>query len=100
MLSSTEEMAAQDLQPRSKALSFETVPANGEIATALQIAPGKSVFKLQRIRLADSIPMGIEPRSHKDLSAWRAVMRLTARWFAISCSEGTGSPASSAPERI
>ncbi|MGA2858884.1 MAG: GntR family transcriptional regulator [Candidatus Sulfotelmatobacter sp.] len=60
VLSFTEEMTARDLQPRSKVLSFETAPANGEIAAALQIAPGESVFKLRRIRLADSTPMGIE----------------------------------------
>jgi GntR family transcriptional regulator len=60
VLSFTEEMGARGLQPHSKVLCFETVPAADEIAAALQVAPGESLFMLRRIRLADSSPMGIE----------------------------------------
>ena len=51
---------AGKLRPRSKLLSFEVVPANEEIAIALQVAPGESLFKVWRIRLANSSPLGIE----------------------------------------
>lgn len=60
VLSFTEEMSARGLRPRSKLLCFEAVPADEEIAAVLQVAPGESLFKLRRIRLADSSPMGIE----------------------------------------
>jgi len=60
VLSFTEEMTARGLRPRSKLLSFEVVPANEEIAIALQVAPGESLFKVWRIRLANSSPLGIE----------------------------------------
>lgn len=60
VLSFTEEMAARGLRPTSKMLSFETLEAGEEIAAALHIPAGESLFKLQRIRMADKSPMGIE----------------------------------------
>jgi GntR family transcriptional regulator len=60
VLSFTEEMAARGLHATSKLLSFATVKASEEIAMALHIAKGETLFKLQRIRLADRSPMGIE----------------------------------------
>ncbi len=60
VLSFTEEMAARGLRASSKVLSFETVQAGEEIAAALHIQKGDTLFKLQRIRMADKSPMGIE----------------------------------------
>lgn len=60
VLSFTEEMSERGLQPSSKVLCFEAVPAANEIAATLQIVPGEPLIKLHRIRFADSCPMGIE----------------------------------------
>ena len=60
VLSFTEEMRALQLHPHSKVLCFETVPASDEIAAALHVAPSERLFKLRRIRCADSRHMGIE----------------------------------------
>lgn len=60
VLSFTEEMSARGLRPRSKVLCFEVVPADEEIAAALQVTAGEPLFKLRRIRLADASPMGVE----------------------------------------
>lgn len=56
----TEEMAALGHQPSSKVLLFEIVPANEEVAGALQLRPGEDVFSLRRIRMANACPVGIE----------------------------------------
>jgi GntR family transcriptional regulator len=60
VLSFTEEMATRGLRATSKLLSFETVEASEEIAAALLIPKSETLIKLQRIRLADTSPMGIE----------------------------------------
>ena len=41
-------------------LEQETVPAAPEVAAALAIEPGTSVFRLRRLRLANRQPMGIQ----------------------------------------
>lgn len=60
VLSFTEEMTSRGLHPTSKVLRFERTHASDEIAAALQITVGEPLIKLERIRLADSSPMGIE----------------------------------------
>jgi GntR family transcriptional regulator len=60
VLSFTEEMATRGLRATSKPLLFEKVEADEEIAAALHLLNGEILVKLQRIRLADRSPMGIE----------------------------------------
>jgi len=56
----TEEMTALGFRARSKILSMEVVDAPGEAAEALHLAPGEKYLRLQRLRLTDSTPMGVE----------------------------------------
>jgi len=60
VLSFTEEMALSGRQARSRILGFETIPAEAEVAQALGIKRQESVVRLRRLRIADSVPMGIE----------------------------------------
>jgi GntR family transcriptional regulator len=60
VLSFTEEMSARGLRANSKVLSFETVPAAGEMARALSVPEGETLVRLERIRCAGSSPVGIE----------------------------------------
>jgi GntR family transcriptional regulator len=60
ILSFSEEMEARGSRPGSKVLSFETVSPGPEVAGALRLAPRQKVIRLQRIRMADSLPMGVE----------------------------------------
>jgi GntR family transcriptional regulator len=60
VLSFTEEMAARGSRPSSKLLRFEVEPADESAANALQIPAGEQLISLRRLRLADSVPMGIE----------------------------------------
>jgi GntR family transcriptional regulator len=60
VLSFTEEMQFSGRQARSRMLSFEIVPAGEEVARALNLKPRDQVMKLRRLRIADSVPMGIE----------------------------------------
>jgi GntR family transcriptional regulator len=53
-------MEARGSRPESKVLSFETVSPGLEVARALRLTPGEKVIRLQRIRMADSLPMGVE----------------------------------------
>jgi GntR family transcriptional regulator len=56
----TEEMRDFGLQSGSRVLEQAIVPADGEIADKLQVAPGASLYRLQRLRLAGGEPMGIQ----------------------------------------
>jgi len=60
VLSFTEEMSARGACPRSQTLSFEVTDATGDVARALRLAPREKVLSLRRVRLAGSLPMGIE----------------------------------------
>ena len=60
VLSFTEEMAARGSRPSSKVLRFAIETADESVANALKIQVGESVISLRRLRLADSVPMGIE----------------------------------------
>ncbi len=59
----SEEMAARGYRAGSTVIAFEVVPASAEAARTLQLEPGEEIFRLERIRLADSVPMGLE-RAH------------------------------------
>ena len=60
VLSFSEEMQARGARPRSKVLSFGIVPAGAQVGEALHIAAGEKVVSLRRIRLANTVAMGIE----------------------------------------
>ena len=60
LLSFTQEMKSRGCRPGSRVLSFETVAAEAEVGHALHLTPGAKVFCLRRVRLADSVPMGVE----------------------------------------
>jgi GntR family transcriptional regulator len=60
VLSFTEETRASGSRPGSKVLSFESVVPKEEIAGPLRLKPREKVFRLRRIRLVDSAPVGIE----------------------------------------
>jgi GntR family transcriptional regulator len=60
ILSFSEEMEVRGLRPGSKVLSFETVSPPPGVTGALRLAPSERVIRLQRVRMADSFPMGVE----------------------------------------
>ncbi len=60
VLSFSEEMQKRGARPRSRVLAFEICPAGAEAAEALHISPAESVIRLRRIRMANSLPLGIE----------------------------------------
>ncbi len=63
VLSFTEEMKARGSKPLSKLLSFEVRRASAEIAQALQLQPNEKIVQLRRVRMANTLPMGIERSS-------------------------------------
>lgn len=46
--------------PSSQLLSLTKIPADPKIAHSLHIAEGKEIFRLERVRLLDMYPMGVE----------------------------------------
>lgn len=56
----TEEMESLGHRPRSKPLEVRELSAPPDVARGLGLAPAERVIYLRRLRLADSIPMGIE----------------------------------------
>jgi len=60
VISFTEEMRGRGFHPSSTFLSLESILPGREVFTALGISPKEKVFRLKRVRNADSIPMGIE----------------------------------------
>jgi GntR family transcriptional regulator len=60
LLSFTEEMKAHGARVQSQVLSFKAMSADAEVASALRLPVRDKVLRLKRVRLADSVPMGIE----------------------------------------
>ncbi|MGE7767008.1 phosphonate metabolism transcriptional regulator PhnF [Peribacillus sp. NPDC096540] len=60
LTSFTEDMKARGLNPSSKLLSFEIIPASKKIANELHISIYAPVYEIKRIRLADDVPMALE----------------------------------------
>lgn len=58
----TEDMQQRGLEPSTRLLGLEVVPANEEIATRLQMLVGAKVIKISRLRLASGRPMAYETR--------------------------------------
>lgn len=60
LLSFTQEIKARGGRPGARLLSFEVVAAEASVAQALHLAKDARVYCLRRIRLVDSVPMGLE----------------------------------------
>ncbi len=60
LVSFTEETVRRGHVPASRTLSLTTQPASSEVATHLGLEPGKPVVVIERMRLADGQPMGIQ----------------------------------------
>jgi GntR family transcriptional regulator len=60
VLSFSEEMEARGSRPHSKVISFEVVNAGEEAADVLQLPPEEKLIRLRRVRMADSLCMGVE----------------------------------------
>ncbi|MFZ0589200.1 MAG: GntR family transcriptional regulator [Bryobacteraceae bacterium] len=60
VLSFTEEMGLSGRRAQSRVLGFEMVPAEADAAEALGLKRHENVVRLRRLRIADSVPMGIE----------------------------------------
>jgi GntR family transcriptional regulator len=60
LTSFTEDMLARGQVPGSTVVSSEVVAADGFLAAALEVKPGDSCFRLDRVRTADGRPMAVE----------------------------------------
>jgi GntR family transcriptional regulator len=60
VFSFSEEMEARGAKPHSRVISFETISASDEVREALLLGPEHQVLRLRRVRMADSLPMGVE----------------------------------------
>ncbi|KMM36446.1 GntR family transcriptional regulator [Guptibacillus hwajinpoensis] len=60
LTSFTEDMKARGMEPSSKLVGFEIVPAPTYISEQLTIQEHAPVYEIKRIRLADGIPMALE----------------------------------------
>lgn len=60
LTSFSEDMMERGLKPSSKIISYETIPAKRSVASRLGISEGDKVLQIERIRLADDVPMALE----------------------------------------
>ena len=63
LASFTEDMRSRGMRASSRVLAFERVPATPQLARDLEIPIGEPVLRLERLRVADGIPMSVE-RTH------------------------------------
>jgi len=56
----TEEMEARGSRPHSRLISSEVVQAEEEARQALHLSPEEKVIRIRRVRVADTLPMGVE----------------------------------------
>lgn len=56
----TAEMRSLGLEPSSRILSAETIPATAEVASRLRVEIGLPMFSLRRLRMADNVPVAVE----------------------------------------
>lgn len=56
----TEEMKALGKEPSSKVLSFDIIPPSEKAAETLGIDISQKIYRLERLRLADNVPIAIE----------------------------------------
>ncbi|HUO13558.1 MAG TPA: GntR family transcriptional regulator [Verrucomicrobiae bacterium] len=60
LLSFTQETKAAGGKPSSRVLAFGELRVEAEVAAALHLEANAKVFRLKRVRIADSVPMSIE----------------------------------------
>ena len=60
LTSFSEDMLERGMTPRSEILSYEKVAASRFVAQKLEIEENQIVLKIERIRLADNMPMALE----------------------------------------
>lgn len=60
LTSFSEDMIERGFIPSSQLLSYEEVPASQIVANKLLIKHGEPVLRIERIRLADNVPMALE----------------------------------------
>jgi GntR family transcriptional regulator len=60
LTSFSEEMIKRGMTPKSILINFEKVNANPQVALQLDLTTNELVFKIERIRLADDVPMAFE----------------------------------------
>lgn len=60
VLSFSEETRSRGCTPRSRLISFRIQEPNRETKEALDLSQNQKIFRLRRVRYADSVPMGIE----------------------------------------
>ena len=54
------EMRARGLRASSRVLSIGVMPADADTARRLDLAEGESVLRLERLRLGDGEPIGLQ----------------------------------------
>jgi GntR family transcriptional regulator len=60
LASYTRDVSDQGLQPTSRIVSMTRVPADPAMASALDVAEGQKVWRLERLRLTDGSPLAVE----------------------------------------
>ncbi|TFD62273.1 GntR family transcriptional regulator [Cryobacterium sp. Hh7] len=60
LTSFSEDMRGRNMEPSSRVLSATERIASDEVALNLELAPGSSIFEIERLRLADGVPMCLE----------------------------------------
>jgi GntR family transcriptional regulator len=60
LTSFSEDMRARGMEPGTKVLEFQIVQANKSLAEHLRVHEGEDIYKIQRVRLADHLPMALE----------------------------------------
>ena len=60
VLSFSEETRSRGATPRSRVISFRIQMPSRETREALALSPHEKIFRIRRVRYADSLPMGIE----------------------------------------
>lgn len=60
IISFTEDMDQRGLHPETRLIAAHTEPATADIAHKLDIEPGAELAVLERLRLADGMPMSVE----------------------------------------
>jgi len=56
----TEDMVQRGLNPATKLISASLVPASAEMAAALHLEEGETLARIERLRLADGMPIGVD----------------------------------------
>lgn len=74
----TEQMKKIGKVPRTSILSFKLVKASDYIAQHLQLSQGEEVFEVERLRLADEVPMMLE-RTYVPASLFPALTAIRMR---------------------